>query len=213
MADSPKPAIRLIAPAAVNLTYKEPTMQTRYAGLLAVAALLTLTQPAPLHAEAPPAPTPAAAPAATPAPSDGAIQREQGAPNPQDAAGDPAKDGAGKDAQGDQNQPNGGGGGLFGGSNGLMLGGLVLMIVVMMIFSGRSRKKQEAKRREMLASLKKGDKIITIGGIVGTAIEVREDEVTVKVDDTARMKFARWAIRSVGDDVKTDKRGDTDEKK
>ena len=53
----------------------------------------------------------------------------------------------------------------------------------------------------MLSSLKKGDKITSIGGIVGTVIEVRDDEVTVKVDETGnvRMKFARWAIRGVGD--------------
>jgi len=83
----------------------------------------------------------------------------------------------------------------------VMLGALVLMFV----FSSRGRKKREAKRRDMLASLSKGDKITTIGGIVGTVIEVREDEITVKVDETnnVRMRFARWAIRGVGEDAKT----------
>ena len=84
----------------------------------------------------------------------------------------------------------------------LILGAFVLMI----LWSSRSRRKQEAKRKEMLASLKKGDKLTTIGGIVGTAIEVRDDEVVVKVDETnnVRMRFARWAVRGVGESAKTD---------
>ena len=84
----------------------------------------------------------------------------------------------------------------------VMFGGLALL----WFWSSRTRKKQESKRREMLASLKKGDKVTSIGGIIGTVIEVKEDEVTVKVDETnnVRMKFARWAIRGVGEAAKTE---------
>ncbi len=80
----------------------------------------------------------------------------------------------------------------------VMLGGVVLMYVWM----GRGRRKKEGQRRNMLSELKKGDKISTIGGIVGTVIEVRDDEVTVKVDETnnIRMKFLRRAIHGVGDE-------------
>jgi len=83
----------------------------------------------------------------------------------------------------------------------VMLGVLVLMYIM----SSRSRRKQQTKRNEMLASLKKGDKVTSIGGVVGTVIEIREDEVIVKVDETnnVRMRFARWAIRGVGDEAKT----------
>jgi preprotein translocase subunit YajC len=83
----------------------------------------------------------------------------------------------------------------------VLLGGVVLMWVWM----GRGRRKQEAKRKEMLSNLRKGDKIVTIGGIIGTVIEVRPDEVTVKVDETnnVRMKFTRRAIAAVGEDAKT----------
>ena len=83
----------------------------------------------------------------------------------------------------------------------VMIAGFILLYIWM----GRGRKKQAAKRRQMLASLSKGDKVTSIGGIVGTIVEVREDEVTVKVDENnnIRMKFARWAIRGVGDDAKT----------
>jgi preprotein translocase subunit YajC len=83
----------------------------------------------------------------------------------------------------------------------VLLGGVVLM----WIWMGRGRRKQEAKRKEMLSNLKKGDKIVSIGGIIGTVIEAKPEEITVKVDETnnVRMKFARWAIRGVGEDART----------
>ena len=96
-------------------------------------------------------------------------------------------------------------GGLFGDKWFLfvMIGGFILLYVWM----GRGRRKQEAKRKQMITELKKGDKVNTIGGIIGTVIEVREDEVTVKVDETnnVRMKFTRRAIQGVGDQGKSGK--------
>jgi len=83
----------------------------------------------------------------------------------------------------------------------VLLGGVVLM----WIWMGRGRRKQETKRKEMLSNLKKGDKIVSIGGVIGTVIEAKPEEITVKVDETnnVRMKFARWAIRGVGEDART----------
>jgi preprotein translocase subunit YajC len=109
--------------------------------------------------------------------------------------------------KGDQDDQSGGdnnggiGGGIFGTSWMLllMLGGFM----VLWIFMGRSRRKQQQKRKEMLSQLKKGDKVITIGGILGTVMEVRANEISVKVDETnnTRMHFARWAIQSVGEEA------------
>lgn len=84
----------------------------------------------------------------------------------------------------------------------VMIGGIVLLY----IFMGRSKRKQAAKRKEMLGNLAKGNKITTIGGIIGTVIEIRPDEVTIKVDETnnGRMHIARWAIRGVGEQAKTE---------
>jgi preprotein translocase subunit YajC len=81
-----------------------------------------------------------------------------------------------------------------------MIWGLFALIILMFWWSSRGKKKQEQKHRDMLSSLKKGDKITTIGGIIGTVIEVRDDEVVVKVDETnnVRMRFIRGAIRDVG---------------
>jgi preprotein translocase subunit YajC len=82
---------------------------------------------------------------------------------------------------------------------------MLAFLVVMMFWTSRNRKKQETKQREMLAALKKGDKVTSIGGIIGTIIETRDDEVVVKVDETnnVRMRFARWAIKGTGESAKT----------
>ncbi len=78
----------------------------------------------------------------------------------------------------------------------LLIGGMVLLWV----FMGRKGKKGEKKRKDMLANLKKGDKVTSIGGIVGTVLTVRERDVTVKIDEgsNTKMRFARWGIRTVG---------------
>lgn len=78
----------------------------------------------------------------------------------------------------------------------LAIGGVILVWV----FMGRKGKKSEKQRKEMLANLKKGDKVTSIGGIVGTVLTVRERDVTVKIDEgsNTKMRFARWAIRTVG---------------
>jgi preprotein translocase subunit YajC len=79
----------------------------------------------------------------------------------------------------------------------VMLGAIVLL----MVFSGRTRRKQEAKRKDMLSSMKKGDRVTTIGGVIGTLIELRDNEVVIKVDEqnNVRMRFLRSAIHSVGE--------------
>ena len=57
----------------------------------------------------------------------------------------------------------------------------------------------------MLAAMKKGDKVVTIGGIHGTIVTVKDKTVVIKVDDSARIEFSKEAISSVTskDAVKT----------
>ncbi|MBN1555048.1 MAG: preprotein translocase subunit YajC [Phycisphaerae bacterium] len=88
---------------------------------------------------------------------------------------------------------------------------LIGAFLIMMMFMSRGRKKKEAERRAMLDNLSKGDRVVTIGGIVGTIVETRETEIVVKVDDNTRMKFARWAVRNAGDAANEDKKKDTQE--
>jgi preprotein translocase subunit YajC len=60
------------------------------------------------------------------------------------------------------------------------------------------QKKKEKKIREMRAALKEGDQIVTIGGIMGKIVSVKEDVVTVEVgSDKVKLKFAKWAVGSV----------------
>ena len=63
----------------------------------------------------------------------------------------------------------------------------------------RPQRKEQARRDELLKSLKKNDPVVTIGGILGTVVSVSEDggEVTIRVDDNARLKIRRDAIREV----------------
>ena len=84
----------------------------------------------------------------------------------------------------------------------LLIGAMLLMF----IFMGRGKRKKESQRKQMLAALKKGDKVTTIGGIIGTVLEARDDEVIVKIDESnnARMRFARWAVRGVGEEAKSE---------
>jgi preprotein translocase subunit YajC len=58
-------------------------------------------------------------------------------------------------------------------------------------------RKQRKKREEMLKALKKGDRVMTSGGMFGTVAAIQEKEVTLTVDDNTRIKFARQAIQEV----------------
>lgn len=63
----------------------------------------------------------------------------------------------------------------------------------------RPQGKERKQRAAMLASVKKNDRVVTIGGIVGTVTSVRDDEITLKVDESSNTKitFTRNAVQSV----------------
>ena len=90
-------------------------------------------------------------------------------------------------AQATQEAPKGGPQGPW-----LMIGYIVIIMVIFWMIMFRPRAKEQKQREQMLGQMKKHDKVMTIGGIIGTVMEVRENEVIVKVDDNtnARMKFA-----------------------
>lgn len=73
---------------------------------------------------------------------------------------------------------------------------MLVMMVVMSLFSGRKDKK---RREQLIASLKKNDKVQTIGGLIGNVAEVRNDEVVLRVDENSnvRIRFAKSAITGV----------------
>jgi len=57
--------------------------------------------------------------------------------------------------------------------------------------------KQKRKTQEMLSSLKKGDRVVTSGGIYGTVQGVEPDVIYLKISDNVRVKVARSAITGV----------------
>lgn len=58
----------------------------------------------------------------------------------------------------------------------------------------RSQKKKEKEKADMLEALKKGDKIITIGGIHGTVVQMGDTSVTIEIDKSARLRVEKSAI-------------------
>lgn len=73
----------------------------------------------------------------------------------------------------------------------------LLIIVIFYFFLIRPQNKKQKETEKMLNALKKGDKIITIGGIHGTISSVKERTVIVKVDDNCKIEFNRSAVSSV----------------
>ena len=66
---------------------------------------------------------------------------------------------------------------------------LILIFVVMYMFLFRGPKKKQQQHQKMVQSLRRNDKVRTIGGIIGTVIDVKDDEITLKVDESNNTKI------------------------
>ena len=102
-----------------------------------------------------------------------------------------------------------GGGGMGGGIMSFLPFVAIIAIFYFLIIRPQNKKQKETQK--MLSALKKGDKIVTIGGIHGTIQTVRESTVIVKVDDGIKLEFSRSAISSVST-VSSEDYSDKDEK-
>ncbi|GAB4145133.1 MAG: hypothetical protein Tsb009_17180 [Planctomycetaceae bacterium] len=73
----------------------------------------------------------------------------------------------------------------------IILGVLYYFVVI------RGNRRERERRESLLNSLKKNDRVVTIGGIIGTVASVSQDgrEVTLKIDDNSKMKVLRTAIQ------------------
>ncbi|NLV59797.1 MAG: preprotein translocase subunit YajC [Clostridiales bacterium] len=75
---------------------------------------------------------------------------------------------------------------------------MVLMFVVFYFLLIRPQRKKDKKVKDMLANLKVGDRICTIGGVYGTILAIKDDTIEMSVGrDNVKLVFARWAIRNV----------------
>ena len=79
------------------------------------------------------------------------------------------------------------------------LGSTIIMMAIMlgvfyfMLIRPENKRKKEAE--QMRSAVKKGDEIVTIGGIVGTVVDVKEKNIVVETGaDQVRIEFEKWAI-------------------
>ena len=83
---------------------------------------------------------------------------------------------------------------------GMLFPAAMIGIIVFMFLSMRSQKKKEQRQKdEMQAKMAKNDRVLTVGGVIGTVISVKENEVVVKVDESTntKMTFLKSAIQRI----------------
>ena len=72
---------------------------------------------------------------------------------------------------------------------------LVVMVAVFYFMLIRPETKRKKEAENMRSSVKVGDKVTTIGGIVGTVVNVKEDKFVIETSaDQVRVEFAKWAL-------------------
>lgn len=88
---------------------------------------------------------------------------------------------------------------------------LVMFAILFYFIMIRPQQREQKERQQRLDALKKNDKVVSIGGIVGTIVDFSGDgkRVTLKVDDTTRIKFTRSSIQGLYDESE----GDSNDKK
>ncbi|ELK41086.1 preprotein translocase subunit YajC [Brevibacillus agri] len=74
---------------------------------------------------------------------------------------------------------------------------IIIMFAIFYFLLIRPQQKKAKQRNAMLAALKKGDKIVTIGGMHGTIQELNDDSVTLRIAHNVNVTFDRGAINSV----------------
>ncbi|NPV80094.1 MAG: preprotein translocase subunit YajC [Firmicutes bacterium] len=80
------------------------------------------------------------------------------------------------------------------------------MIVVFYFMLIRPQQIQQKKRQEMLASLRKGNHVVTVGGIYGEIVDIKEDALILKIADNVNVRTTKSAVGSVlGKDPKQSK--------
>jgi preprotein translocase subunit YajC len=107
--------------------------------------------------------------------------------------------------------PEGAGGSSGGGGTQLVTMlvtfGLIIVVFYFLVIRPQNRKQRDAKK--MLENIRRGDRVVTIGGMHGFVESVKEDAVVLKVDDNVKLKFNKSAISQVLE--RRDDSGDTKE--
>ena len=84
---------------------------------------------------------------------------------------------------------------------------IVVIMLLLWVFMFRSKRNEDQKKKDLLNSIKRGDRVQTIGGILGTVVEVEDSRVRLKVDESSNTKiwFSRNALfRVLGEEKAVD---------
>ena len=71
---------------------------------------------------------------------------------------------------------------------------LLLIFVVMWFFMIRSQRKQQKELQKVRDGLQKGDKVVTVGGIFGTVVEIKEKSVLIEVDKDVKLRVDKNSL-------------------
>ena len=76
---------------------------------------------------------------------------------------------------------------------------LILIVLVMYMFILRPQARKQKERQKMLDTVKKGDEIVTVGGVHGKVVGTKNEEkiLIVKVDDNVKLEVDRTAVSSI----------------
>ena len=80
----------------------------------------------------------------------------------------------------------------------------ILIFVVMYLLLFRGPRKKQQQHKQMVQTLEKNDRVRTIGGIIGTVVDVKDDEITLKVDESNNTKI-KVVPSAIGKNLSKDK--------
>jgi preprotein translocase subunit YajC len=84
--------------------------------------------------------------------------------------------------------------GMFGGNFLFIMIAMFAIIYFVMI---RPEQKKQKERQKMLSALKKGDKILTVGGVIGVIVNVKDSSYVIKSGEGAVIEFSKSAVQSL----------------
>jgi preprotein translocase subunit YajC len=73
--------------------------------------------------------------------------------------------------------------------------GLIIVVFYFLVIRPQNKKTKDAKK--MLESIRRGDRVVTIGGLHGSVESVKDDAVILRVDDNVKLKFSKSAVSQV----------------
>ena len=76
----------------------------------------------------------------------------------------------------------------------MIIGYIIIFGAIIYFMTIRPQRKQQKELQNFRDSLKKGDKVVTIGGIYGTVTEIKEDSVLIEVDSNVKIRVSKQAL-------------------